>query len=99
MIRLAILISGRGSNMVSICDAVKDGKIPDAEVTIVVSDQSDAAGLERAKERGIETIMIERRGRTRVDHDLEIIAALHQHNIDLICLAGYMRVLSTEFVD
>jgi phosphoribosylglycinamide formyltransferase-1 len=96
--RLAILISGRGSNMVALADAVRDGVIANAEVAVVISDQSRAAGLDKARERQIETVVIERRGRTREEHDREIIAALHARNIDLVCLAGYMRILSSEFI-
>src|SRR5436305_4768780 len=97
--RLGILISGRGSNMVALADAVEDGRIPNAEVAVVVSDQVNAAGLAKAKERGIETLVIERRGRTREEHDREIAEALRERSIDLVCLAGYMRILSREFID
>ena len=97
--RLGILISGRGSNMVALADAVEDGRIPNAEVAVVVSDQVNAAGLAKAKERGIETLVVERRGRTRDEHDREIREALRIRNIDLVCLAGYMRILSREFID
>jgi len=97
--RLGILISGRGSNMVALADAVSAGRVPNAEVALVISDQANAAGLERARERGLETLVIERRGRSRADHDREIAAALREHQIDLVCLAGYMRLLSSEFVD
>ena len=97
--RIGILISGRGSNMVALADAVRDGRIPNAEVAVVVSDQPDAAGLGKAKERGIETVVIERRGRKREEHDREIVAALRAKSVDLVCLAGYMRVLSLEFLD
>jgi len=84
--------------MVAIVDAVQSGEIPDSEVAVVISDKPDAAGLEKARERGIETIVIERRGRTREDHDAEIITALKDRNVDLVCLAGYMRLLSQSFV-
>src|SRR6266404_6306216 len=97
--RIAILISGRGSNMIALADAVRGGSIPNADVAIVISDQLNAPGLEQAKKRGIETLVIERRGRTRAEHDREIIAALHERKIDLVCLAGYMRVLSSDFID
>ncbi len=97
--RIAILISGRGSNMIALADAVRGGSIPNADVAIVISDQPNAPGLEQAKKRGIETLVIERRGRTRAEHDREIIAALHERRIDLVCLAGYMRVLSSDFID
>jgi phosphoribosylglycinamide formyltransferase 1 len=96
--RIAILISGRGSNMVALADAVEDKRVPNAEITVVISDQKDAAGLQKANERGIETVVIERRGRTREEHDREVIAALKERAVDLICLAGYMRILSREFV-
>src|SRR5438132_7419023 len=97
--RLGVLISGRGSNMVALADAVHGGRIPNAEISVVVSDQPNAAGLQKAKERGIETLVIERRGRSREEHDREIVAALKDRDVDLICLAGYMRVLSGEFID
>ena len=97
--RIAILISGRGSNMVALADAVRDGTVPNAEIAIVISDQPGAEGLEKAKQRGIETRVIERRGRTREEHDREIVSALKERNIDLVCLAGYMRVLSHVFIN
>jgi phosphoribosylglycinamide formyltransferase-1 len=97
--RIAIMISGRGSNMVALADAVREGTIPNAEVAIVISDKRDAAGLRSASERGIETLVIERGARTRQEHDREIVSALAGRQIDLICLAGYMRVLSSEFIN
>jgi phosphoribosylglycinamide formyltransferase-1 len=97
--RLAILISGRGSNMVALADAVSAGRIPNAEIAIVISDQPDAAGLAKAKERGIETLVIERGRRKRAEHDREIVATLNARAVDLVCLAGYMRLLSREFLD
>jgi len=97
--RIAILISGRGSNMIALADAVRDGIIPDAEVSVVISDQPSAAGLHKAQERGIETLVIQRGGRARQEHDREIIAALGERKVDLVCLAGYMRILSHEFVE
>lgn len=85
--------------MVALTDAARDGKIPNAEVAVVISDKANAGGLVKASERGIETVVIERRGRSRAEHDLEIVAALKERKIDLVCLAGYMRVLSGEFLD
>jgi phosphoribosylglycinamide formyltransferase 1 len=96
--RIAILISGRGSNMVALIDAVEAGKIPNAEVVVAISDKRAAAGLAKAAEHGIETLVIERQGRSREEHDREIMAALAARHVDLVCLAGYMRVLSSEFV-
>ena len=71
--KIGILISGRGSNMVALVDAVKSGEIPDSEVAVVISDKAEAAGLAKASERGVETVVVERRGRTREEHDSEII--------------------------
>src|SRR5207244_12074071 len=97
--RIAILISGRGSNMVALAEAVRDGRIANAEISVVISDQPSAAGLVKAKELGIETLVIERRGRPRAEHDREVMAALQSRQIDLVCLAGYMRVLSGGFIE
>src|ERR1041384_754353 len=97
--RIAILISGRGSNMVALADAVREGIIPNAEIAVVISDQPSAAGLQKAQERGIETLAIKRGGRTREEHDREIIAAVNARHVDLICLAVYMRILSKEFIE
>jgi len=97
--RIAVLISGRGSNMVALADAVRDGTITNAEVAVVISDKPGVVGLDRASERQIETVVIERHGRTREEHDREIVAALNARKIDLVCLAGYMRVLSSEFIE
>jgi phosphoribosylglycinamide formyltransferase-1 len=96
--KIGILISGRGSNMVAIVDAVASGEIPDSEVAVVISDKADAAGLANARERGVETVVIQRCGRTRVEHDAEIVAELRQRGVELVCLAGYMRLLSPDFV-
>ena len=84
--------------MVALVDAVKSGEIPDSEVTVVISDKADAAGLVMAAERGSETVVVERGGRTREEHDAEIICELQKRGVDLVCLAGYMRLLSAEFV-
>lgn len=96
--KIGILISGRGSNMVALIEAVKSGEIPASEVAVVISDRADAGGLAKARERGIETVVIERNGRKRVEHDAEIVAELKNRGVELICLAGYMRLLSPEFV-
>lgn len=97
--RIGILISGRGSNMVAIVDAVKRGEIPASKVSIVISDKPDAAGLVKAAERGIATSVIERRGRSRVEHDSEVVDELIRHDVELVCLAGYMRLLSKGFIE
>jgi phosphoribosylglycinamide formyltransferase 1 len=97
--RLAILISGRGSNMAALIDAAQSGQIAHCEVAVVITDQSSAAGLQKATECGIETLIVERSGRSRAEHDREIVAALRERQIDLVCLAGYMRILSRDFID
>lgn len=97
--RIGILISGRGSNMVALAEAARDGRIANAEIAVVISDQPNAAGLIKAKELGIQTLVIERHGRPRAEHDREAIAALQARQVDLVCLAGYMRLLSREFID
>jgi phosphoribosylglycinamide formyltransferase 1 len=96
--KIGILISGRGSNMVALVDAVKSGEIPDSEVAVVISDKPDAAGIAKAKERGVETVVVERRARLREEHDAEIIAELQKRDVELVCLAGYMRLLSKDFI-
>jgi phosphoribosylglycinamide formyltransferase 1 len=97
--RIAILISGRGSNMLTLSDVVREGKIPNAEISVVISDKACARGLKLAEERGIETRVVERRGRGREEHEREIIAILQELKVDLVCLAGYMRLLSPCFVE
>jgi len=97
--RIAVLISGRGSNMLALSDAIKRGVIPNAEIVLVLSDKAEAKGLTTAGERGLKTLAIERRGRKREEHETEIIAALREHQVDLICLAGFMRLLSPCFID
>lgn len=97
--RIGILISGRGSNMLALADAIREGRIPGAEIAVVISDHANAAGLARATERELATLAIERKGRTRREHELEIIAALLERKVDLVCLAGYMRLLSPCFIE
>ncbi len=99
MARIGILISGRGSNMLALAQALDANRIPGAEIAVVISDQRSAAGLSHAAERGLRTLVIERRGQSRVAHDREIIAALKEHSVEIVCLAGYMRLLSPEFIE
>lgn len=96
--RIGILISGRGSNMTAIIDAVQSGLIPASEVGVVISDKKSVEGLLKAKERGVETLVVARDGRARAEHDAEIINELKKRKIELVCLAGYMRLLSEEFI-
>jgi phosphoribosylglycinamide formyltransferase 1 len=96
--RIGILLSGRGSNFLAIADSVAAGRIPNTEISVVISNKADAPGLAAARERGLTALAIEANGRKRADHDAAIIAALQQHRVDLICLAGYMRLLSPGFI-
>ena len=95
--KIGILLSGRGSNFEAIAKAIESGRL-DAEIAIVISNRADAPGLETAKRRGLNANLIPSKGRTREEHDAEVIAALKDAQVDLVCLAGYMRLLSPEFV-
>jgi phosphoribosylglycinamide formyltransferase 1 len=98
MKNLGILLSGRGSNFVAIADSVAAKKIPDARIAIVISNRSDAPGIEIARQRGLPTLVIPSKGKPREEHDRAIVSALQEKKVDLICLAGYMRLLSPWFV-
>lgn len=95
--KIAILISGRGSNMVAILDAIGEGRL-DADAAVVISNVESAPGLTRARERGVETVVISHRGLTREEHDNKIVAELERRGVSLVCLAGYMRLLGPFFV-
>lgn len=95
---LGILLSGRGSNFIAIADSVNAGRIPDSQITVVISNKADAPGIATARERGLQTLVIPSKGKPREEHDREVVAALKDHGADLICLAGYMRLLSPWFV-
>ena len=96
--KLGILLSGRGSNFLAIADSIDAGRIPNAEIAVVVSNKEDAPGLAAAKKRGLDARLIPSKGKTREQHDAEMVGVLRARNVDLICLAGYMRLLSPEFV-
>lgn len=98
MKRLGVLLSGRGSNFVAIAENIAQGKLKGCEIAVVISNKADAAGLAAARDRGLKAVAIEARGRKRAEHDAEIIACLRENQVDLVLLAGYMRLLSTEFV-
>ncbi len=98
MKNLGVLLSGRGSNFEAIAKNVAAGKIPDARIAIVVSNRADAGGLEVARKLGLETVIIPSKAKVREEHDREVVAALRRHKVDLVCLAGYMRLLSPWFV-
>jgi phosphoribosylglycinamide formyltransferase-1 len=95
---LGILLSGRGSNFVAIADSIEAGRIPDAHIAIVISNKPDAPGIATARLRGLTALVISSKGKPREEHDREVVEALKQHHVDLICLAGYMRLLSPWFV-
>jgi len=95
--KLGILLSGRGSNFEAIADSIEAGRL-NAEIAIVISNRADAPGLESAKRRSLNAVLIASKGRVREEHDADVIAALHHAQVDLICLAGYMRLLSSHFI-
>jgi phosphoribosylglycinamide formyltransferase-1 len=96
--RIGVLLSGRGSNFVALADSVATGRIPNAEIAIVISNREGAPGIDKAKERGIPTKVIPSKGLEREVYDRQVVAVLNDHKADLICLAGYMRLLSPYFV-
>ena len=95
---LGILLSGRGSNFLAIADSITAGRIADARISVVISNKAEAPGIALARQRGLETLVVPSKGRPRGEHDREVVGALKEHNVDLICLAGYMRLLSPWFV-
>jgi|SRR5581483_9171702 len=98
MKHLGILLSGRGSNFVAIADNIDANRIPDARIAVVISNKADAPGIATARQRGLTALVIPSKGRSREEHDREVVAALKDQAVDLICLAGYMRLLSPWFV-
>ncbi len=96
--RIGVLLSGRGSNLEALAESVAAGRIPNAEIALVVSNREGAAGIEKAKARGIETRVIPSKGLQREEHDRQVVAALQEKGVELVCLAGYMRLLSPLFV-
>jgi phosphoribosylglycinamide formyltransferase 1 len=99
MHRLGILLSGRGSNFLAIAKAIHEQRLLGAEIAVVLSNLEEAPGLAAAHELNIPAFAIPSVGRKRAEHDAEMIARLHQHEVDLVCLAGYMRIISPEFVE
>ncbi len=95
---IGVLLSGRGSNFDALAASVAAGRIPNAEISIVVSNRETAEGIEKARARGIEARVIPSKGLEREAYDRQVVAALQEKNVDLVCLAGYMRLLSPFFV-
>lgn len=99
MKNIGILLSGRGSNFEAIAKNVAAGKIPNARIAVVISNRTDAGGIETARQLGLEAVVIPSKGKAREDHDREVVTALQERKVDLVCLAGYMRLLSPWFVN
>jgi len=97
-VRLGILLSGRGSNFLAIFESIRSGRLMGAQIAVVVSNVAEAAGLQAARDLGLPTAVLVSKGRKRAEHDADVIACLRAHRVDLVCLAGYMRLLSPEFV-
>ena len=97
-VRLGILLSGRGSNFLAIARSIREGRLPGAEIAVVIANVADAGGVEAARKLGLPTEVFVSRGRKRAEHDADVAACLKAHGVDLVCLAGYMRLLSPEFI-
>src|ERR1035437_908902 len=97
-VRLGVLLSGRGSNFLAIAESIGAGRLPGVEIAVVISNVADAGGLEAARKLGLPTAVFISKGRKRREHDADVIACLKAHRVNLVCLAGYMRLLSTEFI-
>lgn len=97
-LRLGILLSGRGSNFLAIAENIRNGKLKGVEIACVISNVADAGGLQAARELGLPAEVFVSKGRKRAEHDADVTASLKAHGVDLVCLAGYMRLLSPEFV-
>jgi phosphoribosylglycinamide formyltransferase-1 len=96
--RLGILLSGRGSNFLAIAQSIREGRLPNVEIGVVISNVADAPGISSARALGLPAAVHVSKGRPRADHDAEMLATLRAHEVDLVILAGYMRLLSPEFI-
>src|SRR5712691_5291354 len=94
MKNIGILLSGRGTNFEAIANSVTAGRIPNAQIAVVISNKADAAGIETARRLKLKTLVIPSKGKEREQHEREVVKALQDHKVDLVCLAGYMRLLS-----
>lgn len=97
-LKLGVLLSGRGSNFLAIAENIRTGKLSSVEIAVVIANVADAPGLAAARELGIQTELFVSKGRPRAEHDADVIAALNKHKVDLVILAGYMRLLSPGFI-
>jgi phosphoribosylglycinamide formyltransferase-1 len=98
VVRLGVLLSGRGSNFLAIAESIQTRHLKGVEIAVVISNVADAAGLAKAQELGIPIAIFDSKGRKRAEHDADVAACLKAHQVDLVCLAGYMRLLSPQFV-
>ena len=97
-LRLGVLLSGRGSNFLAIAESIRAGRLQGVEIAVVIANVADAPGLESARSLGLPTALFVSKGRKRAEHDADVAACLRAHNVDLVILAGYMRLLSPEFI-
>ena len=97
-LRLGILLSGRGSNFLAIAESIRTGRLPGVEIAVVIANIAEAPGIAAAQQLGLPHAVLVSKGRSRAEHDADVIACLREHRVDLICLAGYMRLLSPEFI-
>ncbi len=97
-LRLGILLSGRGSNFVAIAASIREGRLPGVQIGVVISNVAEALGVAAAHDLGLPHAVLVSKGRLRAEHDADVAACLRKHDIDLVCLAGYMRLLSPEFI-
>jgi phosphoribosylglycinamide formyltransferase-1 len=97
-VRLGVLLSGRGSNFKAIAESIRAGRLKGAEIAVVISNVAEAGGIEAARDMGLPTAVFVSKGRKRQEHDADVTACLRTHKVDLVCLAGYMRLLSPEFI-
>lgn len=98
LVRLGLLLSGRGSNFKAIAESTRDGRLKDVEIAVVISNVPEAGGLALARELGLPAALLVSKGRARAEHDADVVRCLLDHRVDLVCLAGYMRLLSPEFI-
>ena len=97
-VRLGVLLSGRGSNFNAIAESIRDGRLKRVEIAVVISNVPEAAGISAAQQLGLPHAVLVSKGRARAEHDADVVRCLLDHRVDLVCLAGYMRLLSPEFI-
>jgi phosphoribosylglycinamide formyltransferase 1 len=98
LLRLGVLLSGRGSNFLAIAKSIREHRLPNVEIAIVLSNVAGSPGIAAARDLNLPTAVFVSKGRPRAEHDADLVACLREHNVDLVCLAGYMRLLSPGFI-